>query len=95
MCIRDSGHSVDITIEVERREGALSLPRASILEARTAPAVLVAVNGVLARRPIRFIDWPAAEVIVTEGLSAGEAVALAPLGLTAGMVVAPGAAAGD
>ncbi|MBK1664921.1 efflux transporter periplasmic adaptor subunit [Rhodospirillum rubrum] len=89
------GHSVDITIEVERREGALSLPRASILEARTAPAVLVAVNGVLVRRPIRFIDWPAAEVIVTEGLSAGEAVALAPLGLTAGMVVAPGAAAGD
>jgi HlyD family secretion protein len=74
-----AGQTVAVNLVVERRPRALSLPRASILQPDTAPRVrVVAADGRVSERAIRFIDWPAAEVIVTGGLAPGMRVLLDP-----------------
>lgn len=74
-----AGQTVSVNLVVERRPAALSLPRASILQPDSAPRVrVVGADGRVTERPIRFIDWPAAEVIVTQGLEPGVRVLLDP-----------------
>jgi HlyD family secretion protein len=74
-----AGQTVSVNLVVERRPQALSLPRASILQPDSAPRVrIVDADGRVAEQAIRFIDWPAAEVIVTQGLQPGVRVLLDP-----------------
>jgi RND family efflux transporter MFP subunit len=68
------GLSVDVNIVVDRQDAALTVPRAAIRDLAAEPAVLVVENDRVARRPVRFTDWPAAEVVVTEGLRVGARV---------------------
>lgn len=74
-----SGETVSVNLVVERRPQAISVPRASILQPETAPHVrIINEDGRASNRPIRFIDWPAAEVIVTHGLAPGMRVLVNP-----------------
>jgi HlyD family secretion protein len=67
-----AGQTVSVNLVIERRPGALSIPRGAILDPGGNPHVrLVGADGRVTERPIRFIDWPAAEVIVTQGLEPG------------------------
>ncbi|MDX2143977.1 MAG: efflux RND transporter periplasmic adaptor subunit [Rhodospirillaceae bacterium] len=68
------GLSVDVNIVVERRDGALTLPRTAVREPTIAPHVLVVEDGKVARRDIEFRDWPSANIIVDGGLRVGERV---------------------
>lgn len=74
-----AGQTVSINLLVEQRSKAISIPRAAILQADSAPKVYV-VNGdgVIAEQSIRFIDWPAERVIVTQGLTPGMKLVLDP-----------------
>jgi HlyD family secretion protein len=68
------GLTVDVNIVVERRDGAIMVPRTAIRDAATAPAVQVVRDGKVATQAIAFKDWPSATVMVTEGLKAGDQV---------------------
>jgi HlyD family secretion protein/membrane fusion protein (multidrug efflux system) len=78
------GLSVDVNIIVERRDGALTLPRTAVREPATAPHVLVVDGGKVARRDITFRDWPSATIMVDGGLRAGERVIVSPASLPIG-----------
>lgn len=67
------GLTVMLNIGVEARDSAITIPREA-LAAAGQPAVYVVENGRAALRPVQFIDWPSDRLIVTEGLSDGEAV---------------------
>ena len=40
-------------------------------------------------RPVEYIDWPSARLVVTSGLKEGEVLVAAPKGVTAGALVSP------
>jgi multidrug efflux pump subunit AcrA (membrane-fusion protein) len=71
-------------------ENALSLPRRAIVTDGGRSHVLVLENGVAVRREIGFSDWPSERVIVTEGLSEGDAVILDSGAVKPGDKAAPG-----
>lgn len=75
---------------VNEVENALSLPRRAIVTDGGRSHVLVLENGVAVRREIGFSDWPSERVIVTEGLSEGDAVILDPGAVKPGDKAAPG-----
>lgn len=67
-----AGETVSVNLVIERRSGAISIPRSAILDAAGNPRVrFVNPEGRVGERAIRFIDWPAANVIVTQGLEPG------------------------
>lgn len=73
------GRSVDITIVVERREGAITLPREAVMDGTTQPSVLVVdPGGTVQLRAIKIADWPSQSAIVESGLAIGDRVVLAP-----------------
>ena len=70
-----AGQTVSVNLIVERRKQAISIPRASILSPNTSSRVrLVGADGRVEERPVRFIDWPAASVIVLQGLEPGDRI---------------------
>jgi RND family efflux transporter MFP subunit len=81
------GLTVTANITVDDRAAAITVPRAALLRDGQGDAVLVVDQGVATRRPVTVIDWPAARLIVTEGLAAGEVVIADSTGLTAGQAV--------
>lgn len=67
-----AGQTVSINLVVDRRSRAISIPRAAILDPDSSPRVrFIGGDSRVAERPIRFLDWPAAQVIVTQGLEPG------------------------
>ncbi|MEO8669501.1 MAG: efflux RND transporter periplasmic adaptor subunit, partial [Bauldia sp.] len=81
------GLTVTANIIVDRRESAISAPRAAIVAAGSGHAVFV-VSGAKAKRvPVDVIDWPADRLIVTEGLKAGDRLIVDASGLTDGQDV--------
>jgi RND family efflux transporter MFP subunit len=72
------GLSVDVNIIVERRETALLVPRSALRDPTTKPYVVMVENGVLARQPVSFKDWPAAEVMIDSGVKAGDVLVVSP-----------------
>ncbi|MDX2223471.1 MAG: efflux RND transporter periplasmic adaptor subunit [Rhodospirillaceae bacterium] len=68
------GLSVDVNIVVDRQDAALTVPRAAIRDIAADPSVLVLEGNVVTRRPVRFTDWPAASVVVTDGIRVGDRV---------------------
>jgi HlyD family secretion protein len=74
-----SGLTVTVNLLIDRKSRAISVPRSAIIQNGSGAAVrLVDEDGVVTERRIRFVDWPAEEVIVTSGLKAGERVLLDP-----------------
>lgn len=83
-----AGQTVSVNLVVERRAQAISIPRSAILDPAGNPRVrIVDVEGRVAERPIRFLDWPAATVIVTQGLEPGMRVLADPNAATPGQRV--------
>ena len=67
-----AGLTVSVNLIVDRRPHAISIMRSSILSPSANPHVRrVDSAGQVADQPIRFIDWPAEKVIVTDGLKPG------------------------
>ena len=81
------GLSVDVNVIVEERKDALAVPRASLLDPESNPRVRVVEGNRVAERPVTIIDWPAKDIIVTSGLSAGDRVLLKPSATPAETVV--------
>jgi RND family efflux transporter MFP subunit len=80
-----SGQTVSVNLVVERRAQAISIPRAAILSPDSNPRVrVIGDDGRVAERRVRFIDWPATEVIVTAGLEQGTIVLADPLAAAPG-----------
>jgi len=84
------GLTVTANIIVDSRDAALTAPRAAIRAEDGGYAVFVVVDGVARRRPVSVIDWPAARLIVTEGLAPGDRVILDATGISDGQAVRAG-----
>lgn len=76
------GLTVTANIVVDQQE-ALTVPRSAL----AGKAVFVLVGGKAVQVPVAVIDWPAARLIVTDGLSAGDQVITDSTGLTDGLAV--------
>ncbi|MGV8953171.1 MAG: efflux RND transporter periplasmic adaptor subunit [Cypionkella sp.] len=81
------GLTINANIIVSETDAALTIPRGAIVTEGTDSHVFVLDNGLAAARPIKFSDWPAERVIVTEGLAAGDLVILDPTSIEAGQSV--------
>lgn len=79
------GLTVATNIIVEQREAALTVPRTALLN---GDGVFVVSDDVAELRPVTVVDWPAARLIVTGGLEAGEAVIVDTTGIADGQMVA-------
>lgn len=67
-----AGLTVSVNLIVDKRHDAISVPRSTILNPSASPHVrTVDAAGHIADQLIRFIDWPAENVIVTAGLKQG------------------------
>lgn len=84
------GMTITINIVVESRDAAITAPRAAILTTDVGTAVFVVVAGTAQRRPVSVIDWPAARLIVTDGLAPGDVLILDATGITDGQSVRVG-----
>lgn len=78
------GLSVAANIIVDERSAALTVPRTALVE---GGAVLVVSDGIAERRPVTVVDWPAARLIVTSGLNAGDTVIVDVAGMAEGQTV--------
>jgi hypothetical protein len=81
------GLTVTANIIIEDRPLALTIPRSAMV---AGPAVFVLVAGHAVKTAVEVIDWPAARLIVTKGLSVGDAVIVTAAGLTDGQAVKVG-----
>lgn len=84
-----SGRSVDVTITVEKRDRALSIPRSAVIKNLGQNKVFVVESGRTVLRSVTLVDWPGANVIVTGGVKSGALVVLDPLAVKAGDAVKP------
>ncbi|MEZ5498021.1 MAG: efflux RND transporter periplasmic adaptor subunit [Steroidobacteraceae bacterium] len=73
-----AGLTADINLIVETRGQALTISRSAILGRDANARVLVIEGKRVVQRSIRFIDWPGEEVIVEQGVKAGERVLSQP-----------------
>lgn len=81
------GLTVTANIVVDARDAALTVPRTALVATGADWSVLVLDGKTLRRRAVKVIDWPAARLIVTEGLAAGDRIAVDASGLTDGQSV--------
>jgi RND family efflux transporter MFP subunit len=73
------GRSVDVTIVVDQRQGAIVLPRSAVVDATAAPRVYVVDADDRVRvRSVTVLAWPSVNAIVETGLRAGDRVVLEP-----------------
>jgi RND family efflux transporter MFP subunit len=84
------GRSIDITILIETRADAIAIPRQAVLDATTAPTVLVVdADDRVRARPVKIAAWPSPNAIVERGLAAGDRVILLPDGIEPSTRVRP------
>lgn len=81
------GLTVTTNITVGDRAAAITLPRAAIVRDDTGIGVFVVTDGIARRHTVAVIDWPAARLIVTKGLAAGDRVISDATGITDGQAV--------
>ncbi len=67
------GLTVTTNIIVDERAEAITVPRAAVSATTDGAVVFVVHNDVAEARAVTVIDWPAARLIVTEGLAPGDA----------------------
>lgn len=74
-----SGLTVTVNLLIERRKGAISVPRSAVISSGSSAKVrVVGKDNVVIERAVTFIDWPAETVIVTSGLQPGERILVVP-----------------
>jgi len=74
-----SGLTVTVNLLIERRAGAISVPRSAVIPSGSSAKVrVVGKDNVVVERPVAYIDWPAESVIVTSGLQPGERILVEP-----------------
>lgn len=84
------GRSIDITILVATRRNAIVVPRQAVLDATTAPKVLVVdAHDVARARTVKVVAWPSSNAIIEQGLAAGDRVILLPDTIEASTKVRP------
>lgn len=81
------GLTVTANITVDERAAAITVPRAAIVRDETGSGVFVIRDGIARRQPVAVIEWPAARLIVTKGLAAGDLVISDSAGITVGQAV--------
>lgn len=81
------GLTVTANILIDRRDAALTVPRTALLNEDGRSAVLVVSDGIARLRPVTVIEWPAARLIVTEGLEPGDVLIRDATGITDGQAV--------
>jgi len=82
------GLTVTSNITVDDRAAAITVPRAAIVgEAADNRSVFVVSDGIARRQGVAVIDWPAARLIVTQGLAAGDVVIGDATGIVDGQAV--------
>ncbi|PWK61331.1 efflux RND transporter periplasmic adaptor subunit [Roseicyclus mahoneyensis] len=81
------GLTVTTNIIVDERAAAMTVPRAAIAETAEGATVFIVSDGIAAARAVTVIDWPAARLIVTDGLVPGEVLITDATGLADGQVV--------
>jgi RND family efflux transporter MFP subunit len=81
------GLTVTANIVIDRRDAALTVPRTAVRTEDGGPAVLVLADGIARLRPVTVIDWPAARLIVTDGLVPGDVLILDATGIADGQSV--------
>jgi RND family efflux transporter MFP subunit len=81
------GLTVTANITVDDQAAAITVPRSAILANATGQSVLLVVDGKAQRRAVQVIDWPAARLIVTDGLAPGDVVIADATGLVDGQAV--------
>ena len=81
------GLTVTANIVVDRQPAALLAPRAALMSGNDPPAVLLLEGTTARKRAVTVIDWPAARLIVTSGLTAGDILITDAPGLSDGQTV--------
>ncbi len=81
------GLTVTANIVIEQRDAALTVPRTALRTEDGRPAVLVVTEGIARARPVSVIDWPAARLIVTDGLAPGDVLIVDATGIADGQSV--------
>lgn len=81
------GLTVTANITVDDRPVAVTVPRAAIVRNADGDDVLVVIDGLAQRRAVTVIEWPAARLIVTDGLAAGDVTIADATGIVAGQAV--------
>lgn len=82
------GLTVATNIIVDQLEAALTVPRTALQRSEAGMGVFLAKDGVAQFQPIAVVDWPAARLVVTDGLTEGDVVIADADGLSAGQAVA-------
>jgi len=79
-----SGRSVDVNIIVKKWDRALSLPRSAMIKKQGRNNVFVVESGKVVLRALDIVDWPGANVIITNGVKSRALIVLDPLSVKAG-----------
>ncbi|MHB1297504.1 MAG: efflux RND transporter periplasmic adaptor subunit [Gemmatimonadaceae bacterium] len=82
-----AGLSVDVNLRIAEHPQATTIPRAAVAGLGTDPYVMLVRSDTIERRPVRVIDWPSPRIVVLEGLTAGDVVALTPKLVREGLAV--------
>lgn len=89
------GRSIDLTVVVDTRQGAITIPRQAVIDATAAPKVrVVDADNTVRERPVTIERWPSTNAIITEGLKAGDRLVLDPAAVEVGKTIRPVAASG-
>ncbi|MCR8726021.1 efflux RND transporter periplasmic adaptor subunit [Frigidibacter sp. ROC022] len=83
------GMTVATNIVVEQRAAALTVPRAALRAGAEGQGVFVVTDGKAQLRPVTVVEWPAARLIVTDGLAEGDVVIADATGISDGQAVEP------
>jgi membrane fusion protein (multidrug efflux system) len=82
------GLTVAANIIVDQRDAALTVPRTALQSNGKGSGVFVIEDGAARFQPVKVVDWPAARLIVTSGLTEGDMVITEATGIAAGQAVA-------
>lgn len=84
------GLTVTANIVVDQSDAALTLPRTALATSGTEKGVFLVRDNTARFQPVQVVDWPAARLIVSQGLAAGDAVIVDGAGLEDGQAITVG-----
>lgn len=84
------GLTVTANIIVDQLDAALTVPRAALSDEESTVAIFVVVDDLATRRAVTVTDWPAARLVVTDGLAPGDVVITDTTGIVDGQPVQAG-----
>ena len=85
------GLTVTANITVDSQPAAISVPRAAVVTVAGKDAIFVLTGDVAQRRDVVVVPWPAARLMVTSGVVAGDRVIVDATALVDGQPVKPAA----